>query len=163
MLRIRKFQLVLGILGFVAAGAGCGGATPSTQNTVNIDPTFQPYVDRFVQTSTTNGTPVAITSLAVQFGVMDTSQERGLCEIDANAVPTITVDQAAWDVADDPAHESLLFHELGHCVLRRLHLPTVEDNGTPASLMYPYTMQDSVYLSNQDGFKKELFSIQNQF
>jgi hypothetical protein len=58
---------------------------------------------------------------------------------------------------DTQTLESVLFHELGHCVLGRQHLNDSRDN-LPMSLMNKNAVPGSLYWSNREYYLDELFS-----
>ncbi len=49
---------------------------------------------------------------------------------------TISVDIAYWKEATDTEKEFYLFHELGHCFLKRNHLDTKDSEGNCISIMH---------------------------
>jgi hypothetical protein len=71
----------------------------------------------------------------------------------------IELDQEYWDGADDLDRESLIFHELGHCVLDRDHdeefAPSHIFILRPRSLMYPVSFYQ--YRLHRMEYIKELF------
>lgn len=57
----------------------------------------------------------------------------------------VKINRSLWVQLNKAHREELIFHELGHCVLGRLHNNTM--NGTyPESLMHSYHMGPAVYL-----------------
>jgi hypothetical protein len=124
---------------------------------------FEPYVQKFEQESEVVGAPVKVTDLKVQFGEMKDERENGVCEVFEDETPTITINKEAWDTMTDADREALMFHELGHCVLRRNHVTEVSADGTPVSLMNPYRIQTEIFVENQDYYIHELFDHQQDF
>lgn len=59
----------------------------------------------------------------------------GQCTSQADGLREIIVDKPYWRRADNLERELVIFHELGHCYLRRDHLDTKDTNGTCVSLM----------------------------
>ncbi|MCM2279899.1 MAG: hypothetical protein NDJ89_17630 [Oligoflexia bacterium] len=121
---------------------------------------FAPYVERFETESQRNGVPVQVTDLIIRFGQMLTPSERGACELASGATPIITIRQETWEKMDEAEREELLFHEMGHCVLRRTHRSDISTKGVPSSIMNPYLIRGSVYLKNQAYYLRELFAGQ---
>jgi hypothetical protein len=119
---------------------------------------FAPYVQKFEQASTTQGPTVQVTDLIVKFGAMENQYERGICELDGDNTPTILVNEDAWDDMSEDERESLIFHELGHCVLKRKHRADQMGPGIPASLMNPYTIPGWTYEQYKKYYIEELFS-----
>lgn len=70
-----------------------------------------------------------------------------ICSRWSNGYRQITVDPDYWNIADNMEKISLMFHELGHCVLNREHVNSLYYyNGehisgyVPVSFMYPYNI-----------------------
>jgi len=123
---------------------------------------FGDFVQKFEQKSAEQGHPVKVTDLVMKFGPMDDPRERGVCVIEPGKPPTITIDQDAFQKMDVDAQEALLAHEMGHCVLFRVHNPEYSQPGVPSSLMIPYTMNGKVFANNESHYWKELFSRENE-
>ena len=51
----------------------------------------------------------------------------------------ISLKEACWFGVSDHVREALVFHELGHSVLGRVHEDERLPNGSPASIMFPKT------------------------
>ena len=137
-------------------GSACGSQSSQNQPVLEISG-FENYVQKFQAQSATEGNPVTINNLIIQFGPMSTSAERGVCETSTAMTPTITLDQDYWENVDSDGQESLVFHEMGHCVRNRLHVPTLQTDGDPASLMYPYTIDGPTYVRNESVYWPDLF------
>ncbi len=61
----------------------------------------------------------------------------GLCQYAQNdgELNTITIDNRTWAESDSQFREFVVFHELGHCVLNRLHLDQQDMSGFCTSIM----------------------------
>jgi len=57
----------------------------------------------------------------------------GICS--RNAVNEILIDQNFWDRSSHLSKELIVFHELGHCYLNKVHNNLVAANGTCGSIM----------------------------
>ena len=72
----------------------------------------------------------------------------------------IVIDEDYWSTADLYDKESLLFHELGHCVYGLDHdsaqFGSLMEGYRPKSLMYPWTFYQYKYY--RDEYLKELFT-----
>jgi hypothetical protein len=84
----------------------------------------------------------------------------GMCTID-NGSESITIDPTFWSEIDDNQKEALVMHELGHCVLFRAHLNTLQPNGDDTSVMNAYMMAESAYVNQRDYYLNELFNTTN--
>lgn len=153
--------LAIGILALVASS--CGQASQSSPQPVLQLGSFAPYVAKFEADSVAQGHPVQVTNLIVQFGAMDFSAERGDCTISGDLTPVITLDETYWNSTDEPGREALIFHELGHCVLRRVHMNSLNQDGIPLSDMNAYTLDSVTYQHFRSQYLAELFSVENQF
>ena len=128
-------------------------ATPKHENRVSIDPEFVSLVQEF---KTHGG--VEIVDLVVEFGEpaslgcthSDSTALVGCCRYRDGHTPTIAIDKDKWSALDvqdlhlgqeylGTSKRLLLFHELGHCVLKRSHLETIHARGIPASIMMGQT------------------------
>jgi hypothetical protein len=99
---------------------------------------------------------------ALGFNVTD-GGVNGLCTLSDASSPTVSIDPTYWSVASDAQKENLVFHELGHCLLSRVHVTTLNADGTPASMMFPYTLAGSIYLQNHAEYIAELFGASPLF
>lgn len=68
----------------------------------------------------------------------------------------VQIDPIFWSIASQGQKENLVFHEFGHCFLRRPH-KLDKISGIPVSIMYPETMESSVYYPNRINFINELY------
>jgi hypothetical protein len=115
---------------------------------------FAPTVEKFEAEAALQGVPVHVGDLIIERGPLD----RGIgaeCREQPGATPHIVVNEADWDKFSASYQESILFHELGHCVLGRGHVPTVE--GRPPSLMVLSAPEADVYEQNRAFYLNELF------
>jgi hypothetical protein len=158
MNKIGVIAKVLWVCALAVAGVGCGKAP-----TYDVPEEFAPYVERFQQEAAANGVHLSITDLRVQFGQMRSASETGACEINGDETPTITVNQAAWDRRSDAEREELMYHELGHCALKRQHNLARAHDGRPASIMNPYSLGRHTYEQHRDEYVAELFSHAGDF
>jgi hypothetical protein len=153
-----RYQAILlpGLL-LALAATGCG-----RQQKLELGP-FAPYVTHFEARALENGEELHVTDLVVKFGRMENPLERGICEINGDLTPVITINEEAWQKMDENEREPLMFHELGHCVLHRKHKTGQISPGVPESLMNPYTIPDYTYAAYQDHYIKELYKQKNDF
>ena len=147
-----------GILSASAAAlllSACGKATLELGN-------FAPYVQKFEDESRRFGPQVRVVDLSIRFGELDPGFT-GLCRRRFAETPTIIVEPKAWEKASEWTRESLMFHELGHCILNENHreamMPAREAQGVmPVSLMNPIVVAGAVYRKNRDYYLDELFT-----
>lgn len=84
----------------------------------------------------------------------------GLCQHKNKKI--ITLDRKFWNNASDARKETLLYHELGHCVLLRGHTSKRLPTGEYASIMTPYILPEKDYLEHREYYVMELFERQAQ-
>lgn len=124
---------------------------------------FISYVERFEQYAATEGHPLTIDNLIVEFGAMENPQQRGICEFQGEGTPKIIIDEANWRKMKEGKKEALMLHELGHCILHRDHVDAKSEGGIPVSLMSPYTISAEIYYAYHKEFVSELFSHSGDF
>lgn len=161
------FVKYIGISALLALSlAGCGqssGSSAAGSPAVYNQSEFGSYVTEFEALSQQSGNPIQVTDLMIQFGSLDSSSaERGECVV-GEGTPTITIDEDYWNSSDENTRKTLIFHELGHCVLHREHLTGISSGGYPLSLMNAYTVSGYVYEAETDYYNAELFTHENQF
>jgi hypothetical protein len=105
---------------------------------------------------------VTVDNLTIQFDHL-TGERFGLCETGAGMTPTIHIDEEGWDEADDATRESLLFHEMGHCVLGQNHRNdsgNVDDSPTPipTSIMNATIVDGEIYDAHREYYLREFFN-----
>ena len=103
-------------------GSACSSQSNQLQPVLQVAG-FESFVQKFQSQSAIEGNPVTVNNLVIQFGPMSTDAERGVCETSSAMTPTITLDQDYWENVDTDAQESLIFHEMGHCVRDRVSRP----------------------------------------
>jgi hypothetical protein len=119
------------ILLFLFTAACAGGHTPH----VTIDPAVQTYVDEWhADAVATVGHDIPITDLVIEFADLSSSDEQGHCQTFADGTPIIQIDQYFFDHNDPEPIQTLVYHELGHCILRLSHIDT--------EIEYTFTMHD---------------------
>jgi hypothetical protein len=147
------------LLLFVLVVIGCGKA-PETVRETGV---FEPLVQRFEAVSASYGRPVLVDNLIIRFGGTE-GDDRAVCVIKGEQTPTISVSAEAWSESTEAEQEELLFHELGHCVLRRFHQDGIDErSGAPRSVMSSVKIDEGIYLARRDDYLRELFSRSAEF
>jgi hypothetical protein len=152
----------------VTFAMGCAPKEKEHVELFQVDDTFLPYVQNFETVSSEEGREVRITDLILSFGPTNNITETGVCEIATNETPRVTINQGIWNGLNNNDRQEVIFHELGHCVLRRRHQEGEIRNfnntaWVPASIMYPYRIPGAIYIANVDHYHGELFSKANEF
>ncbi len=104
-----------------------------------VDRDLEVYVDRFFEEAAKRNVEVSDDDLEVVFRDLT---EEGVCGLgyfrylgtDLRKVE-ISPDFFCWEFHDDLARENLVFHELGHAILRRTHVNNILPIGLPAQMM----------------------------
>jgi hypothetical protein len=150
----------IAILAFlqVACNAGGSAGSSSHQKTVSIEAQFQPVVQNFLTEAQNQGRSITIDDLVIVSVQGLSGETMGECELDPSGAssPTIRVSQAFWDSLDSDSQEELLFHELGHCVLGRVHRDVL-NNHVPVSMMASAFLGSALYNANRSQYMHELF------
>lgn len=117
---MRKYVSVIIIILAVAVGCSDDGTeTPSTA-IYNVDPVFETYVQEFIAEGAKRGKDINFddSGLSIQFSEFPLDGAAGLCRLGRY---DIEIDKANWFRFSERFRSYLLFHELGHCELDRLH------------------------------------------
>lgn len=72
----------------------------------------------------------------------------------------IDIDKSFWMQASESERETLIFHELGHCVLKREHNSKMNADNMPESIMYPSIIGGyTYYTQHTQEYYNELFKV----
>ena len=120
---------------------------------------IEPYILSFEEEARKRGVELDITNLRVEFeGDLQGGEAAGLCTFASasNPTPHIRLDTTSFNWQNNLFHrEILVFHELGHCILNRLHKDDYLPNGNIASIMR--STGDQVYGDLLNGFKRDYY------
>jgi len=120
-----------------------------------VHPDFEEYVQRFERL---RGQDIESTII---YGTPDRTANPNAvanCFLTGNR-PLIKVDFAYFQTLGDLGKEELIFHELGHCELKRDHDEEMIGN-RPKSIMYPTTFGDTpAYQEFHEEYIKELLDL----
>lgn len=149
--------IIVGI-GFGFTIINCGRDTVYTYQTpfqFNTPKDFQLYLHRF---ETQWGRSIGNVYIDYKDKIYDSREIIGLCEwFPGN--PHIFIQTGYWSTANDAQKEQLLFHELAHCYLFRLHKDDVNTEvKQPMSIMHSdRQISEGFYWLNHDYYMNELF------
>jgi hypothetical protein len=126
-----------GIHLFLLIAFGCQTKVPDPE--LRIDASVQPYVDRFVGEAKKRGIFLNIDNLILEFAALDADFICGQCKNPTRRQKYIVLglDKVCWKEAREEEKECLVFHEMGHCYLARLHTSKRFANDAYVSLMNP--------------------------
>jgi hypothetical protein len=120
---------------------------------------LEPYLDLFEQEAAKRGRNIRIDNLIVEFEEdLRGGEAAGLCTFASETSPTphIRLDTTSYNWQNNPSHrEILVFHELGHCILNRLHRDDELPNGNFSSIMR--STGEQLYGGNLNAFKREYY------
>ncbi len=120
---------------------------------------IQPYIESFEMEAAKRGIDLDVTNLRVEFeGDLQDGTAAGLCTFASvsNPTPHIRLDTNSFNWQNNLFHrEILVFHELGHCVLNRLHKDNFLPNGNIASMMR--STGEQVYGGLLNSFKRDYY------
>lgn len=142
-------------------------AAPITPTAAAISTDFEPYINSFKSEAIVRNKIFDYSSLSVSYDhTLSGSNVLGVCTWGGLNPPRITINPTYWQAwaANGRVSEmqQLIYHELGHCILNRMHddrtVNTV-DNGTAIaiSLMNSYHLTPTVYERNYEYYLNELY------
>ena len=117
---------------------------------------FDEYIDMFLDDAAEySEEEVIIDDLVVQFDtipqISTAGRTVGVCFRGPNTTPTIKIDRDFWNGSTNVRKMILMYHELGHCVLKRGHVNT-------RSLMLPSLILPAEFVYFKDFYLDELFN-----
>lgn len=160
---MKTLFLILSLLSLVSCGA-----KKVYHTSVNIDPEASKFVAAFEEQSN-----MKIKDLSVSYAALSDSRVLGYCQMGKRvekdytaqgvvehvyATPKIVLNTNWWSRLSVASQEQLVFHELGHCIMGRGHTTTVDGQGNPVSIMYPYHLGETMYVNKYASYMAELFS-----
>jgi hypothetical protein len=116
--------------------SGCG-RDDDFKPVYNVPEELQPLIELFIREASVRGHAISIDNLIISYdeGPGAVCGSCNLSELSNQVQKIITLNSKnpCWN---EPLElENLLFHELGHCVLGRLHVDELLPNGDPKSVM----------------------------
>lgn len=129
---------------------GCGQA-PSGE--VRVDPMFLEYLQEFEASTGVDTAGVSV--IDVSLGEIQGETIYAHCD---RPTKTIEIDtsKVMWKVSREH-REYLIYHELGHCLRNLNHDSSVDSDNTPASLMFPSPIAESVWNRKKSQFIQQSF------
>jgi len=135
----------------IAASTGCTTG-PADQGD------FRPYLDRFAAEAVARGRHVDVSDVQFAFGTPFPAAAVASCFATPFGWRRVVVNRGQWDGIAPACREIFAFHELGHCVLNRVHLNERLADGTPASMMNFDTVPCGLYRERRARYLDELFA-----
>lgn len=140
---------------------------PKHNISVHVGASFSYFVKDFLNYAVDNKVILPndfnqrLDSLTVKYGMVKKIDKHlaGYCDLHTI---TVIIDASLWKVYSDSQRQALIDHELGHCLLGRIHRHKATiywDNSIdPHSIMYPTLLPGDYYQKHKNKFRKELFS-----
>ena len=174
-MRILRSILIGTLLGLLLSCAMMFREVRPVPNYKGVDQEAAPYVNEWLELAKLNGITFYNT-VTVGFSNIERSEVIGECNY-SYFFREIDLDQTYWKTFTKIRKTALLYHELTHCYCGRKHDYAVGkeyDNnerpwfplkregffldGCPLSLMYPYVVEDSCFISHYAEYTKEMFN-----
>ena len=153
-------RFLVSLLLSLLALSACRPEEPIMIETYRVPDLVQPYIERFELEAQRRGYDLQIDSLIVEFeSDLQGGDAAGLCTF-ANRqspIPHIQLDTTSYNWQNNEyQRETLIFHELGHCILnRRNHRDDYLPNGNIASIMR--STGEQVYGGSLNYFKRAYY------
>lgn len=102
-----------------------------------VDLPLQPYFDRFLEEGAIRNVSINYEEMMISgdIRIIGAPNVIGQCGHTEREPNVVIVDKFYWESADDLEREFLVFHELGHCALKRGHLDDADAEGNCISMM----------------------------
>lgn len=151
-LKLITRRLILFFLYFLAVSCN----DEEVSNPPIVESGLEAYVNRFLEEAELRGKTISLNNLEVRFA--DLQNTCGTGSVDPLRV---NIDEDCWNALPDVAKEILMFHELGHSILRRDHDASILPNGDYKSIMYndPTTLYNEYTPQKRTYYLDELFGV----
>ncbi len=127
-----------------------------------VEAELQVYFDAFVSEAAQHQLEIDLSTLDIGGYVqtIETTGTIGQCISYTNGSKDVVVDESNWNRLDALEKEYVIFHELGHCILRRSHNDTENASGVCESIMQSGEglCRSDYTISNRSNLLKELFT-----
>ncbi len=126
---------------------------------VYTDSSFNKYLDDFKSDAKRYKVDLDLYKLITVFS---SDVESGIAAYCVPQRKLVVVSRRAWYYLDSVGRKALLYHEWGHCILRRDHVDTISEFPMPycpVSLMYPsIELPSRCYGNSMESYNRELFT-----
>lgn len=148
-----KSYLLVTLISLVGI-TGCGASTSYRDTGV-----YEKYVQSFEKASIQQGYGVYVNFIKIQEGELEEGT-LGVCST-SSGMPTITISPKYWPDLSETERTILLYHELGHCVLYKVHNNGDNPTGSKRafdSIMNAYPLDLYDFDTYYNEYTKELFN-----
>ncbi len=163
-----NYKVLLTLLSMTACRADIGSVFGSSSNDgsyPNVDKALWPYFERFEVEGAKRGLTVYLKDASITGVISDISAEHviGQCSYSNQDPHKVTIDLPFWNSTSDLGKEFVVFHELGHCYLGRLHDESTDSRGICLSIMRSGTgtCRDMYSTTSREKLIDELFEDKN--
>lgn len=125
---------------------------------VYTNPEFRKYLDSFEKDAKHHNVNLNLYKLITIFS---DNVDPGVAAYCVPRSKIVVVSLKNWEYLDEHGRKALLYHEWGHCVLRRDHVDIIGGfpSYCPLSLMYPHIEPPSrCYNKAEESYNRELFT-----
>lgn len=126
-----------------------------------IEGELQVHFSNFENEAATYGVDIDISAIDISAYIqnIETLGTLGQCKSYSDGSQQVIVDEQYWNRISDEEREYLVFHELGHCILKREHNDSKDENGSCISIMQSGTngCKSEYSDENRAQLLKELF------
>ncbi|HFA50910.1 MAG TPA: hypothetical protein ENJ95_18020 [Bacteroidetes bacterium] len=128
----------------------------------NVDPALWPYYEAFEKEGAERGLVIDLAADNILGKIEELPEEHvaGQCSYGTAVDSEVTIDQGFWnDFSSHYIREMVVFHELGHCYLKRGHKEGAHPDGTCLSIMRSglEDCRDNYNLQTREEYLDELF------
>lgn len=165
---MKKIILLLMSALMVACANNQGNDSGSLPDWFPDDPTLATYKSAFYGTAleethkdlSKEDIPIRFSHLGY---TLDAGGTNGICRVYIDSSGNmlaryIEIDQSFFGIAGEGQKKNLVFHEMGHCSLRRPHSNEASSDGIPLSIMWPMTLSNSLFIGRFQTYISELFA-----
>ena len=134
----------------------------TSESKVFIDDSLLPFFESFKVEGEQRGWQIDFAFVGVEGYIGKATGEDvvGQCNHSADAPDKVTIDAFFWRQASYSHKEFVIFHELGHCYLKRSHLDDADEFGNCISIMQSSANScNSNYEDQRAQYLDELFDI----
>lgn len=125
-----------------------------------IDAELQKYFQSFQQEARSRGVDLNLEDEQIDGYISNISGQGviGNCTRYASGKKELTIDTDHWNTSTDSEKELVVFHELGHCILGRVHTEEKDRQGKCVSIMTAGKGACKLnYATNRTAYLNELF------
>jgi len=128
---------------------------------VQIDNELQTYIDQFEDEALNRGLDINLAETGIHAFIQGIEGAIvGQCQHKEDEPNVILLDRNYWDNATEDEKVLIVFHELGHCVLKKEHNDQKDANGFCLSIMHSSSQVCKIDFSptERDSYFDELFN-----